>query len=54
MRAWDGPCGAVYLDKPYEIQTYEDAWRSLNERSLNADDSRELITAIAKELSYAA
>ncbi len=22
----DGPCGAVYLDKPHEIQTYEEIW----------------------------
>ncbi|QOC93049.1 helix-turn-helix domain-containing protein [Micromonospora craniellae] len=48
----DGPCGAVYLDKPHEIQTYEDAWRSLGERTLDIDDSRELITAIAKEMNH--
>ncbi|MER5454121.1 helix-turn-helix transcriptional regulator [Micromonospora sp. NPDC002389] len=48
----DGPCGAVYLDKPHEIQTYEDAWRSLGERTLGVDDSRELITAIAKEMNH--
>ncbi|WFF09327.1 helix-turn-helix transcriptional regulator [Micromonospora sp. WMMD1076] len=46
----DGPCGAVYLDKPHEIQIYEDAWRSLMERALDADESRELIGAIAKEI----
>ncbi|MGC5029557.1 helix-turn-helix domain-containing protein [Micromonospora sp. DT229] len=50
----DGPCGAVYLDKPHEIQTYEDAWRSLGERALDVDDSRELITAIAKEMTHEA
>ena len=48
----DGPCGAVYLDKPHEIQTYEDAWRSLGERTLDADESRELITEIAKEMTH--
>ncbi|MFF0719553.1 helix-turn-helix domain-containing protein [Micromonospora sp. NPDC049903] len=48
----DGPCGAVYLDKTHEIQTYEDAWRSLGERTLDVDDSRELITAIAKEMNH--
>ncbi|MFV2100358.1 helix-turn-helix domain-containing protein [Micromonospora sp. LOL_024] len=47
----DGPCGAVYLDKPHEIQTYEEAWRSLGGRALDVDDSRELITAIAKEMT---
>ncbi|MEV0005107.1 helix-turn-helix transcriptional regulator [Micromonospora sp. NPDC050980] len=48
----DGPCGAVYLDKPYEIQTYEEAWRSLTERALDEDESRELITEIAKEMTH--
>ncbi|MGV9762168.1 helix-turn-helix domain-containing protein [Micromonospora tulbaghiae] len=47
----DGPCGAVYLDKAHEIQTYEDAWRSLGERTLDADESRELMTTIAKEMT---
>lgn len=47
----DGPCGAVYLDKAYEVETYEDAWRSLGERALDADESRELITGIAKEMT---
>jgi transcriptional regulator with XRE-family HTH domain len=46
----DGPCGAVYLDKSYEIKTYEDVWRSLSERALTEDESRELIMAIAKEM----
>ncbi|GIJ77043.1 Helix-turn-helix domain-containing protein [Micromonospora phaseoli] len=48
----DGPCGAVYLDKPHEINLYEDAWRSLGERALDVEDSRELITAIAKEMTH--
>ncbi|WFE44455.1 helix-turn-helix transcriptional regulator [Verrucosispora sp. WMMD1129] len=48
----DGPCGAVYLDKPHEIRTYEEVWRSLGERALDVDDSRELITAIAKEMTH--
>ncbi|MET8093073.1 helix-turn-helix transcriptional regulator [Micromonospora sp. NPDC005220] len=47
----DGPCGAVYLDKSHEIEIYEDAWRSLGERALSADESRELIAAIAKEMT---
>ncbi|TDC83505.1 XRE family transcriptional regulator [Micromonospora sp. KC606] len=48
----DGPCGAVYLDKPHEIQTYEDAWRSLGERVLDEDESRALMAAIAKEMNH--
>lgn len=47
----DGPCGAVYLDKTHEIEIYEDAWRSLGEQALSADESRELIEAIAKEMT---
>ncbi|MGW0215485.1 DUF5753 domain-containing protein [Micromonospora chokoriensis] len=47
----DGPCGAVYLDKTHEIEIYDDAWRSLSERALSADESRELIAAIAKEMT---
>ncbi|MCX5070688.1 helix-turn-helix domain-containing protein [Micromonospora lupini] len=47
----DGPCGAVYLDKTHEIEIYEDAWRSLGERALSADESRELIAAMAKEMT---
>ncbi|MGC4747070.1 helix-turn-helix domain-containing protein [Micromonospora sp. DT201] len=47
----DGPCGAVYLDKTHEIEIYEDAWRSLGERTLSADESRELMAAIAKEMT---
>ena len=49
----DGPCGAVYLDKAYEIATYEEAWCSLAELALDPEESRELITAIAKEFNGA-
>ncbi|MFG1953358.1 helix-turn-helix domain-containing protein [Micromonospora sp. NPDC048830] len=47
----DGPCGAVYLDKAHEIQTYEDAWRSLGDRALDEDESREFVAALAKEMA---
>ncbi|MGW3783111.1 helix-turn-helix domain-containing protein [Micromonospora chokoriensis] len=47
----DGPCGAVYLDKTHEIEIYDDAWRSLSERALSADESRELIAVMAKEMT---
>ncbi|MFI0791193.1 helix-turn-helix domain-containing protein [Micromonospora rubida] len=50
----DGPCGAVYLDKPHEIEVYENVWRSLAERALSGAESRELIRTIAKEMSSAA
>ncbi|MBF5033741.1 XRE family transcriptional regulator, partial [Micromonospora sp. ANENR4] len=47
----DGPCGAAYLDKAHEIQTYEDGWRSLGERALDADESRKLMMTIAEEMT---
>ncbi|MGW5581293.1 helix-turn-helix domain-containing protein [Micromonospora chokoriensis] len=50
----DGPCGAVYLDKAHEIEVYENVWRSLGERALTPIESRELIAAIAKEMTDAA
>ncbi|MFC6023158.1 helix-turn-helix domain-containing protein [Plantactinospora solaniradicis] len=46
----DGPCGAVYLEKPHKIEIYEDAWRSLTTLALNPEESQALITAIAKEM----
>ncbi|WP_326559534.1 helix-turn-helix domain-containing protein [Micromonospora sp. NBC_01796] len=49
----DGPCGAVYLEKPYEIATYEEAWRSLTELALDPGESQELIIATAKEFHSA-
>ncbi|MDG4831109.1 helix-turn-helix transcriptional regulator [Solwaraspora sp. WMMD1047] len=45
----DGPCGAIYLDKPAEIATYEEIWTSLNTDALDGIDSLALITALAKE-----
>ncbi|MBC9003622.1 helix-turn-helix domain-containing protein [Micromonospora aurantiaca (nom. illeg.)] len=47
----DGPCGAAYLDKVHEIQTYEDGWRSLGERALDAGESRKLMMTIAEEMT---
>ncbi|MBO4206117.1 helix-turn-helix domain-containing protein [Micromonospora echinofusca] len=50
----DGPCGAVYLDRSHEIETYEQIWRSLDERALDHNESRELIAATAKEMNHGA
>lgn len=41
--------GALYLDKPSEVQTYEDAWRTLGELALSASDSEDLLKTIVKE-----
>ncbi|MFV2018350.1 Scr1 family TA system antitoxin-like transcriptional regulator, partial [Micromonospora sp. LOL_023] len=45
----DGPCGAIYLDKPTEIETYEGIWSSLKQHCLTPLESTEFITRIAKE-----
>ncbi|MFV2109314.1 helix-turn-helix domain-containing protein [Micromonospora sp. LOL_015] len=45
----DGPCGAVYLDKSTEIETYEGIWSSLKQQCLTPLESTEFITRIAKE-----
>nr|MDT0657610.1 helix-turn-helix transcriptional regulator [Micromonospora sp. DSM 115978] len=45
----DGPCGAVYLDKPGEIAIYSHMWSALDALVLDELDSAALITAIAKE-----
>lgn len=41
--------GAIYLDKLNEIETYHAIWTTIDEVSLGVDDSRMLITTIAKE-----
>ncbi|MDG4766161.1 helix-turn-helix transcriptional regulator [Solwaraspora sp. WMMD406] len=45
----DGPCGAVYLDKPTEIEVYEGIWSSIKQHCLTPLESTEFITRIAKE-----
>jgi len=51
---FDGPCGAVYLDKTEEITVYEGIWDSLLRACLTPIESAEFITAIAKEFDHAA
>jgi hypothetical protein len=41
--------GALYLDKPQEVQAYEPVWADINAASLNEAQSRKLIQAVAKE-----
>ena len=45
----DGFTGALYLDKPSEIQRYEKAFSDIWESSLTEDASRELIHEAARE-----
>jgi transcriptional regulator with XRE-family HTH domain len=45
----DGLTGALYLDKPPEIAAYNEVWASLTSSSLDEQQSKRLIEAIAKE-----
>ncbi|GIE29399.1 transcriptional regulator [Actinoplanes italicus] len=42
--------GALYLDKPDEVETYEEAWTALTDLALSEGDSTEMITSILKSL----
>lgn len=46
----DGFTGALYLDKPHEIERYVTAFESIRSVSLNDAGSKKLIHQIAKEL----
>lgn len=43
--------GAIYLDKPRELETYDQAWSSINSQALDQDASVELISQKLKELN---
>jgi hypothetical protein len=45
--------GALYLDKPQEVQTYAEVWRTLEELTLDVDQSKQLIDETAKEYADA-
>ncbi|MFC4040940.1 helix-turn-helix domain-containing protein [Dactylosporangium siamense] len=45
----EGLTGAVYLDKQAEVETYESAWNTLDDMVLSVEDSRDLMSALAKE-----
>ncbi|WP_330250495.1 helix-turn-helix domain-containing protein [Nocardia sp. NBC_00565] len=46
-----GYTGALYLEKPEEVQQYRDAYTRLQRAALNEADSRRLILKIAEELT---
>lgn len=46
----EGWTGALYLDKPKEVERYEDAWADLTKRSLDEDASRDRIRAAARRM----
>ena len=45
----EGLTGAIYLDKQAEVDTYESAWNTLDDLTLSVEDSRDLMSALAKE-----
>lgn len=45
--------GALYLDKPHEIQTYEGFWNSVAKLALDEGESRRLLSKIAEEYEHA-
>lgn len=46
--------GALYLDKPKEIERYEEVWSALAERALSEEESDKMITATIGELNNGA
>lgn len=46
--------GALHLDKPNEIQRYENAWSALAARAQDERESFETITTIMKEMNRSA
>ncbi|TDC41809.1 helix-turn-helix transcriptional regulator [Micromonospora sp. KC213] len=47
----DSLTGALYLDKPGEVATYDEAWASMEKPALSEAQSRKLIASIAEELT---
>lgn len=46
----DGFTGALYLDKPYEVQRYADAFQNIQDAALDETASTHLISKAAEEL----
>ena len=45
----EGPTGALYLDKPAEVATFDAIWRSVAGQTLDEGQSLRLIAAVAEE-----
>jgi hypothetical protein len=43
--------GALYLDKPRELTTYEEVWASLDDHALNEQQSGDVIRKIIGEMN---
>ena len=39
-------CGAIYLDKPAELESYNAVWEAINSSALTPADSRDLINSL--------
>ena len=46
--------GALYLDRPHEVQIYNEIWASLATKALSEEESSKLITAIMREMNACA
>lgn len=44
--------GALYLDKPDELRTYQEVWTALDALALGQADSRDLIKRIVGEMRH--
>jgi len=49
----DGLTGALYLDKPSEVEAYAWAWEAAASASLSPKQSRELLLKRAREMEEA-
>ncbi|GAA2610838.1 DUF5753 domain-containing protein [Paractinoplanes durhamensis] len=47
----DGLTGALYLDKPQEIELYEQVWSDIDSRSLSVEGSNAVISKVMREMS---
>jgi Domain of unknown function (DUF5753) len=45
----EGLTGALYLDRPQEVDAFETAWAMLGDTALDVDDSADMINTIIKE-----
>jgi hypothetical protein len=46
----DGFTGDLYLDKPHEVERYHTAFQSIWDTALDEQDSKDLVSKVAKEL----
>ena len=47
----DGLTGAIYLDKPHEIDAYEEVWNDIDRLALSVEGSNQAISAVLRGMS---